>query len=103
MNSFVSGEIASSRTGSYLTGRTRRSVPTPMFFIARTVPAMFTGSCGSYRTTAIFDRRESGIRDGEVEQPPTVGAVCPNIVGFPVGAGATVHAPPLGAPRRDLV
>ena len=30
-----------------------------MFFIARIVAAMFTGSCGSYRTTRTAERTES--------------------------------------------
>jgi predicted glycoside hydrolase/deacetylase ChbG (UPF0249 family) len=32
-----------------------------MFFIARTVAAMFTGSCGSYNTTATWESRDSLI------------------------------------------
>src|SRR5271156_2782925 len=32
-----------------------------MFFIARTVAAMFTGSCGSYNTTATWSRRDGAM------------------------------------------
>src|SRR5690348_7602598 len=39
-----------------------------MFFIARTVAAMFTGSCGSYSTTTIDARRDSVIRYAKCDQ-----------------------------------
>jgi hypothetical protein len=39
-----------------------------MFFIARTVAAMFTGSCGSYSTTRIVDITDGG---GCCSSPPT--------------------------------
>src|ERR671930_1149215 len=48
--------MPSSRYGSYSTGRTRRSLPTPMFFIARIVAAMLIGFCGSYRTMTTESR-----------------------------------------------
>ena len=35
-----------------------------MFFIARTVAAMLTGSCGSYSTTAMRERRDSLMPKG---------------------------------------
>src|SRR5687768_9566841 len=46
-------------------GRTSRSRWMPMFFIARTVAAMFTGSCGSWSTTHTVSRSVSGMRDDE--------------------------------------
>jgi hypothetical protein len=39
--------MTSMKLSSYAHGRTSRRSRTPMFFIARTVAAMFTGFCGS--------------------------------------------------------
>jgi hypothetical protein len=50
----VSCATRSTRDGSYSTGLTRRRCRTPMFFMARTTPAMFTGSCGSTSTTQML-------------------------------------------------
>src|SRR5688500_12767566 len=65
MKSIVPWSNPSSRTGSYSTGRTSRRLESPMFFIARTVPAMLTGSCGSTRTTWTAARGSSGIVDDD--------------------------------------
>src|SRR5215213_2479423 len=63
IRSIVPCAIPSSRTTSYSTGRTNRNRLTPMFFMARIVAPMLTGSCGSYNTTATDARSESGIDD----------------------------------------
>src|SRR5690606_35252334 len=60
--------IPSIRQGLHSTGDTRRSRVRPKFFIARTVPAMFTRSWVSHRTTTM---RSSPSTAGAAELPVT--------------------------------
>src|SRR6476660_1486352 len=87
MTSHVSWAIPSSRTGSYDTGLTRRSEVTPMFFIARTVAAMFTGSWGSKRMTEIRASRDSDIGESEAEKTRGVVTITTKIDEFVGGTG----------------
>src|SRR5260221_3015616 len=74
-----------------------------MFFIARTVAAMLTGSCGSKRTTEMRERRESDMRENESEQPVWLMPVTPKIDEFSGGTGHHELAAPPRAARNDLV
>src|SRR5260221_12146406 len=103
MMSQVSWAMPSRRTGSQAQGRTSRSDVTPMFFIARTVAAMLTGSCGSKRTTEMRERRESDMRENESEQPVWLMPVTPKIDEFSGGTGHHELAAATGAARNDLV
>src|SRR5665647_3082056 len=74
-----------------------------MFFMARTVAAMFTGFCGSKRTTEICESRESAIREREAEQPRRVVAVSTKIDEFTGGAGEHELPSTSRTPRHDFV
>src|SRR5260221_12692813 len=74
-----------------------------MFFIARTVAAMLTGSCGSKRTTEMRERRESDMRENESEQPGWIMPVTPKIDEFSGGTGHHELAAATDAARNDLV
>src|SRR4051812_742569 len=79
MRSCVPCAMPSRRHGSYSTGRMRRSCDAPMFFIARTVAAMFTWSCGSYSTTRRASSRDSGIGDDKGDETGRVVTVATKI------------------------
>src|SRR5687767_15120755 len=79
MMSIVSCAMPSSRYGSYSHGRTSRSNDTPMFFMARTTAAMFTGFCGSNSTTRTRDRTDSVIDDREGEVAVLIVAIAAEV------------------------
>src|SRR5260221_2709355 len=103
MMSQVSWAMPSRRTGSQAQGRTSRSDVTPMFFIARTVAAMLTGSCGSKRTTEMRERRGSDMRENESEQPGWLMPGTPKIDAVSGGPGHHEPDAATAAPRNDLV
>src|SRR5258708_2443442 len=74
-----------------------------MFFIARTVAAMWTGSCGSKRTTEMRERRESDMRENESEQPVWLVPVTPKIDEFSGGTGHHELAAATSPAGNDLV
>src|SRR3954468_13932281 len=95
--------MPSRRTTSYSTGRTRRSRDTPMFFIARMVAAMFTGSCGSYSTTTTDDSSDSGIDQIQANEPRPILSIAAQVHEFSSGTAQDELPPAPNAPARHLV
>src|SRR5215217_1680012 len=103
MRSIVPCAIPSRRTTSYSTGRTSRRRLAPMFFIARIVAAMLTGSCGSYSTTTTDTSNESAIDDLERNQACGVVAIALQIHEFAGSAAQDELSPASLTSERRLV
>src|SRR5471032_3241208 len=75
-----------------------------MFFIARTVPAMLMGFCGSYNTTATCESKDdSDIGKREAKEPLGLVTVPPKIDEFTGRARENELAAPALAARSGLV
>src|ERR1043166_848468 len=103
MRSIVPCAMPSSRIASYSTGRTSRSVPTPMFFMARTVAPMLIGFCGSYNTTTTDASSDSVIGDSQWNQSLGIVAVASEIHEVAVGTAQHELSTPAFATARHLV